>query len=43
MKDMYSFHASQDCALETYEQVSRAYCAIMDQLEVPYVVVRLQT
>lgn len=39
MKDMYTFHASTECALETYDKVLTAYKGLMQQLGVPWRVV----
>jgi len=36
MKDMYSFHTSEPCVEETYEQVCKAYETIFDRLELNY-------
>jgi prolyl-tRNA synthetase len=36
MKDMYSFHTSESCVEETYEQVCKAYETIFDRLELNY-------
>lgn len=39
MKDMYSFDESKEKALDTYHEISDAYRAILDKLNVPYAVV----
>lgn len=38
MKDMYSFDATQEQAMATYEEVRAAYHRIMTRLELPYAV-----
>jgi prolyl-tRNA synthetase len=38
MKDLYTFDYSSKLALDTYEQVRKAYKAIFDELKVPYLV-----
>ena len=40
MKDAYSFHLDQDCLDRTYEEMRRAYCRILDRLELRYRYVR---
>ena len=38
MKDLYTFDYSAHLALETYNQVRRAYTALFDELKIPYLV-----
>lgn len=38
MKDLYTFDASADAALKTYEEVRQAYTNIFDELKLPYLV-----
>jgi prolyl-tRNA synthetase len=38
MKDLYTFDATTDDALETYEEVRAAYSRLFDELGVPYLV-----
>lgn len=37
MKDMYSFHASEACASQTYDDVSMAYEAFLNRLDLRFV------
>jgi prolyl-tRNA synthetase len=41
MKDLYTFDASENAALDTYADVQGAYRALFDELKLPYLVVRL--
>jgi prolyl-tRNA synthetase len=36
MKDMYSFHLSQECVEKTYAEVCKAYEAVFDRLDLKY-------
>lgn len=36
MKDLYTFDATKEKALETYETVGRAYSAFFDEFKIPY-------
>ena len=36
MKDAYSFHASQECLQETYDNLHQAYCNIFDRIGLDY-------
>lgn len=36
MKDMYSFDASEEAALETYEEVRGAYSRILSDIGIPF-------
>lgn len=38
MKDLYTFDITKDLALETYHAVRKTYCALFDELKVPYLV-----
>lgn len=38
MKDLYTFDASHEVALETYSQVRQAYTNLFDELKIPYLV-----
>ncbi|KAK8873353.1 prolyl-tRNA synthetase [Apiospora arundinis] len=38
MKDLYTFDASVDAALQSYEEVRAAYSRLFDELKIPYVV-----
>lgn len=38
MKDLYTFDASHDKALETYKDVCRAYVNLFNELKIPYLV-----
>ncbi|KAK8050051.1 prolyl-tRNA synthetase [Apiospora phragmitis] len=38
MKDLYTFDASIDAALQSYEEVRAAYSRLFDELKIPYVV-----
>lgn len=35
MKDLYTFHSSEECAIRTYEQVCMAYLNIFKRLNLP--------
>ena len=39
MKDAYSFHASEECFLKTYEKMREAYCSIFSDCGLRYCVV----
>jgi prolyl-tRNA synthetase len=39
MKDMYSFHTTENDALKYYEIVSKAYHNILKRIEIPFAVV----
>jgi prolyl-tRNA synthetase len=43
MKDMYSFDATQELALKTYEELVKAYHRIMKRIGIPYVVAEADT
>lgn len=36
MKDLYSFHASEEDLDRTFKDIYRAYCAIMERCQLPY-------
>jgi prolyl-tRNA synthetase len=38
MKDLYTFDASHEAALKTYEEVRQAYTDLFDELKLPYLV-----
>ena len=38
MKDLYTFDYNASLALETYDQVRRAYAALFDELKIPYLI-----
>jgi prolyl-tRNA synthetase len=40
MKDLYTFDANADQAHETYDEVRRAYHAMLDELRMPYLTAR---
>ena len=37
MKDMYSFHLSERCAIDTYEHVCRGYSSVLNRLDLQYI------
>jgi prolyl-tRNA synthetase len=41
MKDLYTFDASEEAALRTYEEVLIAYKNIFNKIGVPFVIVSL--
>ncbi len=36
MKDLYSFDATEEEAMKTYEQVRGAYARLLDRIGIPY-------
>ncbi|GMG87206.1 proline--tRNA ligase [Biformimicrobium ophioploci] len=36
MKDAYSFHTTQDCLQQTYDQMHTAYCKVFDRIGLDY-------
>ena len=43
MKDMYSFHLSDQCARNTYENVCKGYESILNRLDLKYIKVQAST
>jgi len=43
MKDAYSFHASEQCLDQTYQQMARAYCRIFQRCGINYLIVEAES